>query len=472
MTITELPATSQPAARALDELRDAVTGRLVTPADPDWDRVRSPWAVTVDQRPLAVLEVSGAADVQAAVRWAVEHRVQVTAQPVGHGAVDAMEGVLLLRTRGLGTIEIDVTARRVTVGAGVKAGELLAALEGTGLTYLPGSNPDPSVVGMTITGGMSWFGRAYGLGANSILGATLVDPFGRIVEVSATQHPDLFWAIRGGGGDFGIILTLDIALHPGGDVFGGRILWPVEQMEAVLRAFRAVTDTAPETLTAWYHTYQFPPDPAMPEFLRGKAFASVAVAYLGAPAEGERLLAPFRAVPGVVMDLIGVVPMAQLRTIADEPTEPTPFMDHSLFLDDLSDDTIAALVAATGAGSRSALALLQIRHLGGAFARAGEDDGACGHIEEPFIVFAMGVPAAPGLAEAIAATFADVDTALAGHTDGRTVPNFLGTGGDLDRVWDRGTRARLAAVKRTVDPLSTIRSNRPVLRSEEHRRRG
>ena len=118
------------------------------------------------------------------------------------------------------------------------------------------------------------------------------------------------------------------------------------------------------------------------------------------------------------------------------------------------------------------MAILQIRHLGGAFARAGENDGACGRIEEPFIVFAMGVPAAPGLAEAIAATFADLDTVLADHTSGRTVPNFLGTGGDLDRVWDRGTRARLGAVKRAVDPLSTIRSNRPVLRSEEHRRRG
>jgi hypothetical protein len=118
------------------------------------------------------------------------------------------------------------------------------------------------------------------------------------------------------------------------------------------------------------------------------------------------------------------------------------------------------------------LALLQIRHLGGAFARAGENDGACGHIEEPFILFAMGVPAAPGLAEAIGASFAELDTALADHTSGQTVPNLLGTGGDLDRVWNRGTRARLGSVKRAVDPLSTIRSNRPVLRSEEQRRRG
>ena len=192
----------------------------------------------------------------------------------------------------------------------------------------------------------------------------VVDPFGRIVEVSATQHPDLFWAIRGGGGDFGIILTLDIALHPGGDVFGGRILWPVEEMEAVLRAFRAVTDTAPDTLTAWYHTYQFPPDPAMPEFLRGKAFASVAVAYLATRPRATSSLARSRRVPGVVMDSSAVL-MAELRTIADEPTEPTPFPDHSLFLNDLSDDTIEAFVGVARPGSRSALALLQIRHLGG-----------------------------------------------------------------------------------------------------------
>jgi hypothetical protein len=118
------------------------------------------------------------------------------------------------------------------------------------------------------------------------------------------------------------------------------------------------------------------------------------------------------------------------------------------------------------------LALLQIRHLGGAFARGQDTDGACGHIEQPFLLFVMGVPDAPGRAEAIAATFGRLGSELAAHTGGRTVPNFLGAGGDLDRVWDPATRARLAAVKRQVDPLSTIRSNRPVLRSEEQRLRG
>jgi hypothetical protein len=232
-----------------------------------------------------------------------------------------------------------------------------------------------------------------------------------------------------------------------------------------------VTETAPETLTLWYHTYQFPPDPAMPELLRGQAFSGVAVAYLGDPTEGEELLAPFRAIEGAALDTVGVVPMAQLATIADEPTEPMPFLDHSMFLDDLADETIDALVGVVGAGSRSPLALLQIRHLGGAFARSSESDGAAGHLEQPYLLFTMGVPAAPGLGEAIIGTFAALDGVLAEHTDGRTVPNFLGTGGDLDRVWDTETRARLAAVKRRVDPLSTIRSNRPVQRAEEHRLR-
>ena len=129
------------------------------PGDPDWNAARTPWNVAVSQQPLAVAEVADAEDVRRAVRWAVDHGAQVTAQPVGHGAGDPLDGVLLLRTRALGTIEIDLTACTARVGAGVKSGELLTALTGTGLTFLSGSSPDPTVVGLTLGGGMSWFGR-------------------------------------------------------------------------------------------------------------------------------------------------------------------------------------------------------------------------------------------------------------------------------------------------------------------------
>jgi hypothetical protein len=314
---------------------------------------------------------------------------------------------------------------------------------------------------------MSWFGRAYGIAANSVLSATLVDGFGRLVTVSANEQPELFWAIRGGGGDFGIVVSLEIALHPAPSVFGGRLLWPIEQMPAVLRAFREVTASAPEELTVWYHTYQFPPTPDVPEPIRGRAFAGVAVAYLGDPGLGGALLRPFRVVPGLVLDLMGPVPISRLGTIAAEPVDPMPSLEHSMFLADLSDETLDALTRVAGAGSGSPLAILQIRHLGGAFARSRPGDGAAVAVTEPYLLFAMGVPAMPELAAAIAATFPQLATALGAHTNGRTVPNFLGPHGDLDRVFTPEIRRRLAAAKRTHDPMSTIRSNRPVLSQKE-----
>ena len=172
------------------------------------------WIVNIPQHPMAVLEVHDVDDVIAAVRWAVDHGAQVTAQPTGHGANDTLENAVILRTRALGGIDVDLERRTAWVGAGVKAGELCDELDGTGLIFLCGSNPDPTVVGMTITGGISWFGRAYGLGADSIVTVEIVDGLGRLRRVSATEDPELFWAVRGGGGDFGIITRVEVALHP------------------------------------------------------------------------------------------------------------------------------------------------------------------------------------------------------------------------------------------------------------------
>ena len=358
----------------LDELSAAVEGDVHVPGEPGWDAARMAWAVAVDQQPLAVVEVAHADDVRRCVEWAVRHGHQVTAQPVGHGASRAladnrMDRVLLLRTRALDHIEIDIPKGTVTVGAGVKVGELLEALDGTGLTFLAGSNPDPTVVGMTITGGMCWFGRAYGLAANAVESVQLVDAHGRHRTVTSESDPELFWALRGGGGDFGIITAMEIRLQPGFHLYGGRLLWPLEQMPEVLRAFREVTASAPDKLTLWYHTYQFPPMPELPEEIRGKSFSSVAVAHLGSAEEAEELLAPLRAVDGLVMDLTGPVRMADLGHIAEEPSDPMPTMEHSMFLDDLSDEVIDRLTCATGEGSGSPLAVVQIRHLGGAFRR-------------------------------------------------------------------------------------------------------
>ncbi len=455
-----MPSTNQ--AHVLDDLRRRVSGRVHTPADPTWDAARTPWIVNIDQHPMAVLEVHDRDDVIAAVRWAVDHGVQVTAQPTGHGAGQDFDQVLILRTRALGGITVDVQRRTAWVGAGVKAGELLTELDGTGLTFLAGSNPDPSVVGMTITGGISWFGRAYGLGCDSIATIELVDGLGRLRRVTESSDAELFWALRGGGGDFGIITRMELALHPAPELYGGRLLWPVEQMRDVLRTFRTVTESAPDELTTWYHTYQFPALPEVPEQVRGKAFASVAVAYLGSRADAEALLAPFRALPGLAMDLIGEVSLAELGSIADEPTDPMPGMQHSELLTHLDDDAIEALTTVVGADSGSPLPIVQIRHLGGAFAAVEDGGGAHGPVTEPYNLFALGVPAVPELVEVIGAYFGRVAAAVAHLASGRTLLNFLEGYDDPGAWWSPRTRERLARTKQASDPLHTIRSNRPV----------
>ncbi len=446
----------------LNDLRRRVTGRLRTPEDPDWQLAAMPWLVNIPQHPMAVLEVHDVADVIASVRWAVDHGVQVTAQPTGHGANDTLDQVLILRTRGLRDVAIDLGRRTAWVGAGVKAAEVLAELEGTALTFLCGSNADPTVVGMTITGGISWFGRAYGLGSDSILAVEMVDGLGRLRRLSADEEPELFWAVRGGGGDFGIITRIEIALHPAAEVYGGRLFWPVEKMGAVLSTFKSVTESAPEELTLWYHTYRFPPLPEVPEPLRGQAFASIAVAFLGGRDEAEACLAPFRAIDGLTMDLMRVVPIAELGSIAEEPTEPMPGMQRSCLLNRLDDPTIAALTAAVGPSSDSPLPIFQIRHLGGGFARTPSGAGSHGPVTEPYNLFALGVPSAPEMTEVITTHFDDISSAVAGVASGRTLLNFQESGEDPGLWWSTETRARLARAKDIADPLGTIRSNRPV----------
>ncbi len=415
------------------------------------------------RRPLAVVEVADAEDVRHAVRWAADSDRQVTAQPVGHGARDDLDQVLVLRTRALNAIKVDLAARTATVGAGVKAGELLDALSGTGLTFLAGSSTDPTVVGMTLGGGMSWFGRRYGLAANAIEAVELVDGMGRAREVTRGQRPRTvlgaarWWRrLRDRHVDADPAVPGPRDLRRSADVARG-------PAAAVLTAFRAITAAAPERLTLWLHRLQFPPRPELPEPLRGRAFVTVALTHLGPAAEAEALIAPLRLIPGPVIGQLGPVELRDLGQVADEPADPMPSMQHSFLLNDISEDVIDGIAELAGPDSNSPLMMLKVMHLGGAFRQAGESAGAAGEIAEPYLLFALGVPGSPEAAAAIAGAFGRLQTRLRDHASGRTVPNFMGTGSGLDQIWPAGVRAKLAEIKRRVDPMYTIHSNRPVL---------
>jgi hypothetical protein len=449
---------------ALTELAATLPGEVVAPGDPGWQEAAAPWVLSIDQRPHAVVTVADEEDVVATVRWAARHGITVAAQPVGHGATSALDRTVLIRTRALAEVTIDAERRVARVGAGVKWGELLAATEPFGLTALAGSSPDPSVVGFTLGGGLSWFGRAYGLASHGVVAVELVDPRGDLRRVTATSDPDLFWALRGGGGDFGIVTAMEVELHPVPHLYGGRLLWPIEMAFPVLSAFSAITRAAPDELTLWAHLFRFPPMPDVPETLRGRAFVSVDVAFLGSAAGAEEFLEPFRHIPAQFADSLATVPLSELGGIAAEPVDPMPIAELSGLLRDFDLKTIERLLSVAGAGVESPLAVIQIRHLGGALSRATEQDGPAGAIDEPYQLFCLGVPMSPELAGAIDGAFASVEEALAGHLTGRTFFNFLGPSEDPGRAFSAAALARLGEVKRRVDPAGTIRSNRPVLR--------
>lgn len=447
---------------ALRELQGLLPGRVLLPTDPGWDLARRGWTVNVEQHPLAVVAVHEPDDVVVAVGCAARHGLSVSAQPVGHGATPALTGTVLLRTGALQDLDIDVERRVARVGAGVKWGTLLAALEPTGLTALAGSSPDPSVVGLTLGGGLSWFSRALGLTAHSVAAFEVVDATGARRRVSAATDPDLFWAMCGGGGDFAIVLAVELMLDHVGPVVGGRMLWPIEMARPVLQAYRQITADAPDELTLWAHLFRFPPMPELPELLRGRSFVSVDLTFLGSQTEADRLLGRLRQLPAQVVDTVGAVPLSQLGGIAAEPVDPMPTQEYSELLHGLDEATVDRLVDAVGAGADVPLAVVQVRHLGGALARATADDGPHGAIEEQYSVFCLGVPVAPGLPEAIEAAFGVVRTALGPQRSGRTLFNFLGAESDPGSAFPAEARARLRRVKAAADPAGVIRSNRPV----------
>ena len=307
-----------------DALRAVVDGRLITRADADWQQARMAWQVNVDQQPAAVLEVANASDVVTAVRWAIEAGISVTAQPSGHAARTTLDNTLLLRTRALRAIAVDVEERTAIVGAGVKFGELMRELDGTGLIALCGSNPDPSVVGLLLGGGVSWFTRAHGFTANSVVSVDLVNPDGELVHVTQESDPELFWALRGGGGDFGIVVRVELRLFPAPELYGGQLMWSIEDAPKVLKAFRDLSLVAPRELTLWAHILHFPDMEEVPAPMRGKSFVNVASTFIGSAKMAEILLWSLRDAAPVVIDLMDELTPSQIGDVAAEPTDPMP----------------------------------------------------------------------------------------------------------------------------------------------------
>jgi hypothetical protein len=454
MTVIEtIPST------LVDRLRRRVKGHVLHPADAGWEDARHGFNRYVDQRPAAIVELHDAADVSVALRFAAEHGLSVAAQPVGHGATRALDGAVLLRTGRLDTLDVDVAARVARVGAGVRARDLSAALAGTGLSGLPGSSGDPTVVGYLLGGGMSWFSRRFGLAANHVRAVDLVDPEGDHIRVTGDTDAELFWALRGGGGDFGVVTAIELDLLPVGPVYGGRLTWPIERARDVLTTYSTLTATAPDELTLWALLLNVPDAEIVPEPLRGRSVVAVAATYLGPSNEAEEYLAPLRAVAPPLEDTMGTVPLERLGEIVGEPPGPTPTLDYSRLLTRFGSSSADNVLDALGEGG-APLDMIMVRHLDGELSRPQAGHGAAGTIAEPYAFVAVGIVPSPDLDAPVRASLQRMHEAVRDTTTGRAPVN---TGDDASRIYPPAVLQRLRAVKRARDPLGRIRSNRPVL---------
>ena len=441
-------------------LRAALVGDVVTPEDEGWDEARCAWNLTVDQQPAAVALPETAEDVQAIVRFAYETGQRVAPQGTGHGAaaLGDLEDTILLKTERMRGVHVDAHARTARVEAGTIWIEVVEAAAEHGLAALAGSSPDVGVVGYTLGGGLSWLARKHGIGANQVTAVELVTPDGRLVRADAERNVDLFWAVRGGGGAFGVVTALEFNLFPITEVYAGILWFPVDRAAEVLNEWRAWTDGQPEEMTSVGRILQFPPIPQIPEPVRGQSFVVVEAIFLGDEAEGAELLAPLRAL-GPVMDTVTTIPVAELSRLHMDPEGPAPGAGDGGMLADVDEALVDAVVDLTVG---SPLLSVEIRHLGGAVARPRPEHGAVSHFDAPFLMYAVGIAPTPEAKAVVEEATAILRDALAPWEADHTYLNFSETPREADDHFAPESLERLRMIKQEVDPRDVIRSNHPL----------
>src|SRR5215213_539317 len=345
-------------------LTEALDGAVVLPDDPRYDGARSSFNLLTDQRPAAVAFPSDARDVADAVAYAQRAGLRVAPQATAHNQAPLgdMEELLVVNVSRLQEVRVDPGARSVRVGAGVKWDRVAPRLSAHGLAGLHGSSPDVGIAGYSLGGGMGWLARKYGLQTNAVTALELVTADGELIRVDAEHEPELFWALRGGGGNFGIVTAIEFGVVELDEVYAGALFFPVERSAEVLHTWNAIRGSFPEEMMSWASLLHFPPIPDVPAFARGKSYAIVMAAFLGSAAEGASLLRPLRDL-GAERDTFAMVPPVVLADLAMDPLDPVPFQSTSALLDKLPAEAIDAVLRVAGpeSGRGPTVSLLQFR---------------------------------------------------------------------------------------------------------------
>jgi FAD/FMN-containing dehydrogenase len=462
--------TFAPDTTRAESLRGLCGGNVHLPGDPGYDAARTPWNVAVRQMPAAVAVPRDVADVSAVVRAAAAAGLRVAPQSTGHNAgplaAQGLDDVVIVRTSNLTDVTVDTDRGVVRVGGGTLWEPAVDAAAGVGHAVLHGSSPDVGIAGYSLGGGMGWYARKLGLATNSLTAVEVVIGDGTLVRADATTNPELFWAVRGGGGNFGVVTALEFRMFPIETAYAGMLVWDQADAETVLRTWSQWAPGAPDEVTTSFRLLNLPPLPELPEALRGRSLVVIDGAVLDTDERAEEILADLRAFTPE-MDTFARVPAKSLVRLHMDPEGHTPVVSDSAMLADFPEDAVQAFLAAAGPGSGTSLLMAELRQLGGALGRPHESGGVLSHLEGRFAMFAAAVAPTPEVAAQGQADAHRLAAALTPYANGRSYLNFAEGLTDPRAAYAEDRWLQLKGIRCAVDEHGVFLANHAIPRLYE-----
>jgi FAD/FMN-containing dehydrogenase len=448
-------------ASSIERFRTESAGQVITPEDADYESARLVFMPQFDRRPAAIVKPTDAGEVSAVVTLARDEGLELAVRSGGHSAAGhgVSEGGIVLDLSAMKKLEIDADAQVAWAETGLTAGELTTAAQEYGLAIGLGDTGSVGIGGLTLGGGIGYLVRKHGLTIDDLLGAEIVTADGRLLHVDAEHDPDLFWAIRGGGGNFGVATRFRYRLHPVGTVTGGMLVLPASA--DVVAGFIAAAEAAPEELSTIANVMTAPPMPFLPEEWHGKLVVLAMLVHAGPLDEGERVVAPFRALATPLADMVKQMPYSGIYPPEDPNFRPRAAA-RTMFMDSI-DTSVAEKILGHLEDSTAMMRVAQLRVLGGAMARVPADATAFAHRQSKIMVNVAAIYQQPEESPVHEAWAAETAAALR-QTDAGAYVNFVGDEGEgrIHSAYPGATWERLASVKRRYDPDNLFRLNQNI----------
>lgn len=458
-------------AATLKEFEEGLGGELVRPSDANYDEARAIWNGAHDARPAVIARCASTADVRHAIGFARSEGLDVAVRGGGHSipGFSSVDGGIVIDLSPMKGIEVDPSARTVVAEGGVLWNELDAATQEHGLAVTGGLISTTGIAGFTLGGGIGWLMRKHGLACDNLRSAQLVTADGQVITASAAQNSELFWGLRGGGGNFGVVTSFEFDLHPvGPTVNAGAVFYPGDRAEEIMRFYRDFVRDIPDELTTLVNLITAPPAPFLPEEWHGKKLVALIGCYIGDPEEGAKAMAPMSELGDPVADLIGPMPYVGMQSLIDAlwPHGTKAYMKAG-YLSEL-DDAAIETSARFHQDATSPASEIHIQHFGGAIARVPDDETAYGERQAPFVLNCIAVSHEPGGIETHVDWAQRYYAAMEPSLTGAAYINFLSAEGE-DRVksaYGPEKYARLQALKDRYDPTNLFHLNQNIAPSK------